>query len=58
MTIDQVSRNAKEDAKTGNYQPELYDESFENGSHRRVYVNAYLGAREKMGLLGKAGPGK
>ncbi len=48
-----VKTQALEDAKTGNYQPNKFKDTA-----RVVYVRAYLGAREKMGLLGIAGPGK
>lgn len=57
MIIDQVIEKAKEDAKTGNYNPDAFDDSFKNGSQRMVYVRAYLAAREKMGMLGIVGLG-
>lgn len=58
MTDEQIFENAKKDAKEGNYRPKLYDNSFRNGSQRLIYTKAFLAEREKMGLIGYAGPGK
>lgn len=54
MNLEKIQVKAKEDAKAGTYRPDDY----KHPDSRVIYVRAYLGAREKMGLLGVAGPGK
>jgi hypothetical protein len=53
LAAEGIRKQARKDAKTGNYRASLYQ-----GLARIIYIRAYLGAREKMGLLGKTGPGK
>jgi hypothetical protein len=54
MYMKNIEIKGKEDAIAGTFKPS----QFEDVTERMVYVRAYLGAREKMGLLGKVGIGR